>query len=63
MFVVKCTPEQRNHIDATCRKFFRPFHRIRNPGTQEPGEVKFLLVESGIQLKESGIRYPISNEK
>ena len=49
MSVVKCTPEQRNHIDATCRKFFRPFHRIGNPGTQEPGEVKFLLVESGIQ--------------
>ena len=61
MSVVKCTPEQRNHIDATCRKFFRPFHRIRNPGTQEPGEVKFLLVESGIQNVAQGVWNTVSN--
>ena len=61
MIVVKCTPEQRNHIDATCQKFFRPFHRIRNPETQEPGEVKFLLVESEIQNAAQGVWNTVSN--
>ena len=49
MSVVKCTPEQRN---ATGRKVFAPFKgiRIRNLGSQEPGEVK------------SGIRNPLKND-
>ena len=49
MSVVKCTREQRN---ATGRKVFAPFKgiRIRNPGNQEPGEVK------------SGIRNPLKND-
>ena len=59
MSVVKCTPEQRNHIDATGRKFFAPFKgiRMRNPGSQEPGEVK-----SGIRNAAQGVPNPLKND-
>ena len=59
MSVIKCTPEERNHIDATGRKVFAPFKgiRMRNAGSQEPGEVK-----SGIRNADQGVWNLLKND-
>ena len=59
MSVVKCTPEERNHIDATGRKVFAPFKgiRMRNAGSQEPGEVT-----SGIRNADQGVWNLLKND-